>query len=156
MLDETDRRLAHMRCTPRDLSSLLVGFPEEALGRRPAPDAWSVTEIICHLRDVEEFYLGRVQFILANRDPALPAFDPDRWVLERQYRRCACRPALEAFAARRQDSMSVLEAVAGDAWERGGAHSQRGWMTVRRIVHGWAKHDLEHADQVARALGGRA
>ena len=144
-----------MRCTSQDLSSRLSGYPEDVLSRRPTPDAWSITEILCHLRDVEEFYLARVRLILDNRNPVLLAFDPDRWAIERQYRRCAWQPALAAFAARRAETLSVLATLGEKAWERGGAHPLRGWMTVRRIVHGWAKHDTEHTDQVDRALAGR-
>ena len=36
---------------------MLEGRSEDLLGRRPAAGAWSVTEIVCHLRDVEEAYL---------------------------------------------------------------------------------------------------
>jgi len=144
-----------MQRTACDLSSRLSNCAEAVLTCRPTPDAWSITEIVCHLRDVEEFYLARVRFILLNRDPVLLGFDPDRWAAERQYRRCACRAALAAFVARREETLSALSTLGEDAWERGGAHSLRGWMTVRRIVHGWAKHDIEHIDQVDRALAGR-
>jgi hypothetical protein len=27
-------------------------------------------------------------------------------------------------------------------------------MTVRRIAHGWPKHDTDHTEQIARALDG--
>lgn len=143
-----------MRRMPEELGSLLAGRAEADLVRRPAPDAWSVTEIVCHLRDVEEFYCQRVQTILANRDPVLAAFDPERWVVERQYARSAAAPALDAFTLRRRETLAVLDGLGEDDWGRGGSHAQRGWMTVRRIVHGWAKHDDEHADQIRRALAG--
>ena len=143
-----------MRSAPGRLQSLVGCASEESLARRPAHDAWSVTEILCHLRDVEEFYLQRVQTILANRDPVITVFDPERWAVDRQYARCAGRPALEAFTRRRAETLTVLDAIADDDWERGGSHAQRGWMTVRRIVHGWAKHDDEHVDQIRRALNG--
>lgn len=139
---------------PAEVRSVLGNAEETDLARRPGPDAWSVTEILCHLRDVEEFYCQRVQTILANRDPALVVFDPERWVVERQYRRCMAGPALDAFTLRRRETLTVLDALSEDDWERGGSHAQRGWMTVRRIVHGWAKHDGEHADQIRRALAG--
>lgn len=153
---ETERRVVSMCATPHELASVLQHASEEDLGRRPAPDAWSVTEILCHLRDVEEFYCQRVQTILANRDPMLLAFEPERWAVERQYERCLAAPALRAFTTRRRETLAVLDVMGTDAWERGGSHAQRGWMTVRRIVHGWAKHDREHLDQIRRALEGKA
>lgn len=152
---ETQHRLIVLRSTPQTFRTLLAGHPKENITWRPRPDAWSVTEIVCHLRDVEEFYLDRVRVIVANHDPVLTAFEPERWAIERQYARCACLPALDAFAGRRKETLAVLDALGNEAWERGGAHPLRGWMTVRRIVHGWAKHDIEHADQVRRALAGQ-
>jgi DinB family protein len=154
-MGETERRVARMRDAPDEMKSLLTGSSEQELARRPATNAWSVTEIMCHLRDVEEFYFQRVQTILANRDPVLTAFDPDRWAVERQYCRCECLPALEAFRGRRRDTLALLDTLGEEDWERGGSHAQRGWMTVRRIVHGWAKHDDEHTDQIRRALKGQ-
>lgn len=154
-MEETDRRLARMRCAPERLKSMVTASSAESLARRPATGAWSITEIVCHLRDVEEFYLDRVQTILANRDPVLGAFDADRWAVERQYQRCACLPALEVFTSARRKTLSLLDLLSEEEWERGGSHPLRGWMTIRRIVHGWAKHDDEHTDQVRRALEGR-
>jgi hypothetical protein len=153
---ETERRVARMRSMPDALSALLDGASEDKMSRRPGADAWSVTEILCHLRDVEEFYGQRVQTILGDREPTLVVFDPERWVVERQYARCVGAPALEAFARRRRETLAMLDGLAANDWERGGSHAQRGWMTVRRIVHGWAKHDDEHLDQIKRALAGMA
>jgi len=153
--EQTEERLVRMRSAPECLSTLVVAFSEEDLIRRPTDLAWSITEIVCHLRDVEEFYLDRVRTILTNHDPALNAFQPDRWAVERQYRRCLCQPALDAFVGRRRETLSLLEGLGEDAWERGGLHPLRGWMTIRRIVHGWAKHDDEHGDQIRRAHEGR-
>jgi hypothetical protein len=152
---ETARRVERMRAFPQELASSMAGWSDADLARRPAPDAWAVSEILCHLRDVEEFYGQRVQTILANRDPVLVAFEPERWAIERQYSRCLAKPALDAFAVRRRETLVVLDAIHAQDWERGGSHAQRGWMTVRRIVHGWAKHDGEHLEQIRRALEGK-
>ena len=38
--------------------------PAATLARRPAPKSWSPTEIVCHLRDVEELFQLRFHTIL--------------------------------------------------------------------------------------------
>ena len=108
--------------------------------RRPDPANWSVTEIICHLRDVEELFLTRFLTILAVDEPKILAFgapaealkawhigdgvghplDPDRWALERQY------------------------------------HTGRGRMTIADFAASLAGHDDNHIDQLRRALQGKA
>jgi hypothetical protein len=150
----TDERRARMRRTPDELARVVAGHPGGALAQRPAPGAWSVAEVVCHLRDVEEFYLERVRLILGNDEPALPTFDPDRWAEERQYRRQDGAAAVAAFAARRRDTLAALEALRPEQWERAGLHARRGRMSVVRIVHGWAKHDDGHLEQIRRALAG--
>lgn len=60
-------RLDRLRSTPEEAARLLEGRDEAALSRRPDARSWSPTEILCHLRDVEELFLVRFQTIGALR-----------------------------------------------------------------------------------------
>ena len=151
----TPIRLARLERTPRALRKLLDGDNREAAMRRPAPAAWSGAEVVCHLRDIEEAYFDRIRFIVLNDRPALIQLDPDRWVDDRQYRRCDLADALAAFRARREETLEYLGSLAPERWERGADHPARGRLTVRRVVHSLASHDVEHLDQIARALAGK-
>ena len=151
---QTPGRLERLRRTADDIAALIEAAPH-AVAQRPAPAAWSATEIICHLRDIEEAYGDRMRGILANEEPPLIQFDPDRWVDDRQYRRHDVAAALGAFGAQRRDTLAFLDALDPEQWERGGQHPSRGRLTIRKIVHSLAKHDTEHCEQIARALAGR-
>jgi DinB superfamily len=153
-VDSTKERLDRMCQTPDEVAAAIGGQPDDVLGRRPAADAWSATEIVCHLRDIEEFYLERVRLILTHDEPPLIVLDPDRWADERQYRRHDIVRAHTAFSVRRRETLAVLDALGIEEWERGGLHRLRGRLTVRHIVHGWARHDLGHLDQLKRAVAG--
>ena len=105
--------------------------PAAALARRPAPKSWSPTEIVCHLRDVEELFQLRFHTILALDEPTLLAFsaepddlrawriggaighplDPDRWAIERQYARNDPREALAAWQRRRAEVFTLLSGL---------------------------------------------
>ena len=68
------------------ISTLLVGISEPSWIKRPSPDAWSLTEIICHLRDVEqEVNLPRLKKIIQENNPFIHGVDSDRWADERDY-----------------------------------------------------------------------
>jgi len=151
---QTPGRLERLRRTADDIAALIEAAPH-LVAQRPALAAWSATEIICHLRDIEEAYCDRVRGILANEEPPLIQFDPDRWVDDRQYRRHEAAGALGAFRARRRDTLALLDSLDAEQWERGGQHPSRGRLTIRKIVHSLAKHDTEHCEQIARALAGR-
>lgn len=156
----TPLRLARLGRTARALHQLVDQDARTIATRRPAPTAWSAAEVVCHLRDIEEAYSDRIRFILLNRDgpgrAILIQVDPERWAEERQYRRCDLTEAVAAFRARREDTLALLGSLAPDQWERAADHPARGRLSVRRVVHSLASHDVEHLDQIARALAGRA
>ena len=145
------------------------------LGRRPAVDAWSAKEIVCHLRDVEELFQVRFHTVLALDEPRILVLgatpddlapwriggvighplDPVRWVEDRQYARSDTRDALSSFRRRRGEVLALLEAASPADWDRGGIHLSRGRLTLGDWVASLAAHDDNHLDQLRRALDGR-
>lgn len=152
---QTVKDVEGMRQTCPELAALLARPPHHVTSVGPAADAWSATEVVCHLRDIEEAYCDRMRLILANDSAQLIQFDPERWVTERQYARADAMEALAAFRARREDTLAFLAALAPDQWDRSADHPSRGRLSIRKIVHSLAKHDAEHLDQIARALAGK-
>ena len=55
------------------------GLSEKVLRFKPAPDKWSILEILAHLVDIETLYAYRMRQILADRDPAIAPIDQDDW-----------------------------------------------------------------------------
>ena len=148
-------KLSRLRRAADDLEAAIAGLSDGVLSRRPAEGAWAATEVVCHLRDVEEFYLMRVQLMLANTEPTLTLLDPDRWAEDRQYQRNDASRAARSFRARREETLSLLDGLAWEQWERGAVHPLRGRITVRNIVSALVKHDAVHLDQIRRALAGQ-
>jgi uncharacterized damage-inducible protein DinB len=154
--EATHERLERMVGVADQLAAALEGHEPEAVSARPAPDAWSATEILCHLRDIEDFYMGRMRLMLVNDHPTLVVLDPDRWARERQYQRNDAREALATFRAGRCETLVFLHELTEEQWERSAIHPLLGVITVRRIVHSMAKHDQVHLAQLERALVGQA
>src|SRR5688572_2740536 len=67
---------------PARLNALLGSLDEAALARRPAPEEWSMKEVLCHLRDSADFNALRVRLMLTTPNPALPAFDQEELARE--------------------------------------------------------------------------
>ena len=80
-----EERLARIARTPDELAAALRGSDAAVLVRRPAPKSWAPTEVLCHLRDNEEWFLERMRMIVAMDLPRFVATNPDRWADERQY-----------------------------------------------------------------------
>ncbi|MBI1846434.1 MAG: DinB family protein [Candidatus Rokubacteria bacterium] len=150
------QRLARMERTADDLAAALAGQSEAALSRRPDPKNWAAKEVVCHLRDTEEFFMVRFESIMAMDDPKFLGAHPDRWAEERQYLRNDAAAALAAFRTRRQESLDYLKKLAPGDLRRGGIHPVRGRMTIDDFVGLMAWHDDNHIDQLKRALDGTA
>jgi DinB family protein len=153
-----EERLGRMSRTPDDLGDAIRGQGEATLVRRPDAKNWAPTEIICHLRDIEEVYFIRFHTILANNDPKIYA-DPaaaDRFAEDRQYLRNDAGQALSAFRRRREESLALLRSLAPEHWQRGCLHPTRGRLTIDAFVTFLAWHDDNHLDQLRRALEGKA
>ena len=148
-------KLGRLAQAPDRLAAAIAGQPEAILVRRPDAKNWAPKEVVCHLRDTEELFMGRFQTILGMDEPKLvTAGDADRWAEERQYLRNDAPEALRAFRKRREESLTVIRGLAPDQWQRGGMHPARGRMTVGDFVSLMVWHDENHLEQLARALRG--
>ena len=149
-------RLARIARTPDELTDAVRGAGAAVLARRPAPKSWAPTEVICHLRDNEEWFLERMRMIVAMDLPRFVATNPDRWADERQYLANDGPAALAAFVRRRSETLEFLRALAPEAWARAGVHvDSRGRRTIDEFLSVMAWHDDNHLDQLRRALDGR-
>jgi len=147
--------LSQIEKGPDVFGSALEGVFEPVLSRRPDGKNWAPKEIICHLRDTEELFLIRFQSIVAMEEPKYVAVDADRWAEERQYLRNEAREALAAFRRRRADTLKFLRGLPPGQWDRIGVHATRGRETLRQSVESIARHDLNHLEQLKRALAGK-
>jgi hypothetical protein len=167
--------LRRLSLTLDELAAAVCEHDDGALARRPDDRNWSATEIVCHLRDVEELFLTRFMTMLAMDEPKILAFsaapadlvawgiggavghplDPDRWADDRQYRRNDPREALAAFAKRRGETLALLGRLGAAEWRRGGLHPTRGRITIADYAVALADHDANHLAQLRRALAGR-
>lgn len=151
-----DEMMARMEKAPEEFAALLRGKDDDLLSKRPDGKNWAAKEIICHLRDTDELFMGRFQAILTMDGPKFSPVDADRWAEDRQYLKNDVQEALAAFRRRRGEVLKSLGALKPDQWERAGIHATRGRETLRDWVTLMANHDLNHLEQLKRALAGRA
>jgi FMN phosphatase YigB (HAD superfamily) len=153
--DGTQALLANLRSTPAGLGSLTAALPVDAWSHIPAPNEWCLTEIICHLRDVErEVNLPRLRKVLAEQNPFLVGESTDVWVKERRYADQDGPQALAEFIAVRKEVLGLLETLAAE-WSRPSRHAIFGPTTLQELVGFAAGHDRAHVQQVWKTLPGK-
>jgi DinB superfamily len=152
---EGKQPLAVQAATARKLERLIKGVPTSRLRKRPAPDKWSVSEILAHLADAEIVGGFRMRLILGAPGTPVVAFDQDSWVRSGHYDQRDPRKSLEQFRAVREANLALLKSLTPDQWKHFGMHSERGQESIEHIVRMFAGHDLNHMQQIEAILGRR-
>jgi len=157
MLGHTEGKqpLKVQAATAKKLASLIKSVPTAKLRKRPAPEKWSVAEIVAHLADTEIVGGWRMRLILGAPGTPVTAFDQDSWVIACHYEKRDPRKAVEQFRVLREANLALLKSLKPEQWKHFGMHSERGEETIEHIVKMFAGHDLNHIQQIERILAAK-
>jgi FMN phosphatase YigB (HAD superfamily) len=145
--------LATLRANPAVLNSLCRQIPAATWVRRPLPGEWCLTEVVCHLRDVDqEVNTPRLQKLLAENNPFIPGMDTDRWAEERNYIQQDGPQALAQFIVQRSKLLETLDALQKGDWQRTARHAIFGPTPLIELVGIIARHDRMHLRQVQEII----
>jgi DinB family protein len=139
--------------TAKKLERLIKGVPASKMRKRPAPEKWSVAEILAHLADSEMVRGWRMRHILGAPGTPIQAFDQDVWAISGHYEKRDPRKSVELFRVLREANLALLKSLKPEQWKHHGMHAERGVETIEHIVRLNAGHDLNHTEQVERILG---
>lgn len=141
---------------PGRMQQLLEDASLEDLERAGPGGAWGGVETLCHLRDVEELFLERLERMLEEDDPDLPVVEDSLWPIQRDYLNQDPFEAFEDFVDYRRQVVDLLLELNSRAWSRSGRHSQFGKTTVRDFVERVIARDKEHERLLRAALNQEA
>src|SRR5215471_7162332 len=140
--------LALQAAAPDRLATLVEGLTKAQLSRRPAPDKWSIQELVAHLADDELVGAYRLRMVLSAPGTALQAFDQDVWARTGRYSDTDVGRTLELFCVLRHANLELLRSLSADEWDMYGVHAERGVESVRDIAMHFAGHDINHFKQI--------
>jgi hypothetical protein len=140
--------LAVLKSTPAALDTLAQALTGRQWRERPAPDEWSLTEIFCHLRDVDrEVHIARLEKVMSEPNPFLAGINTDTWAVERDYRDQDGPAALREFIEVRTRLIARLEALPEPDWQRTARHAIFGPTNIQELVEFITTHDRTHIQQ---------
>jgi hypothetical protein len=141
--------MAIHRSTPAALDTIIANLPDESWQIYPPDDEWSLTEICCHLRDVDrEIYIPRIQEVLHSDHPFIEAVDADAWAETRGYKEQDGQQAFIDFLSARVELLSMIDALPQEAWEKEIRHTIFGPISLTEILRISARHDKLHIQQI--------
>src|ERR1035437_4491134 len=146
--------LDQLEATPAILRGLMCQLTGEDARWKPAPDRFSVAEILAHLSHSEgHCYRMRVDRFLSEERPEFEA-DHARFHLDR-YRDADPEFEFDHFEERRDDNVESLRSLPASVGARVALHQEAGEITLAQMLHEWALHDLGHIRQVAELVRAR-
>jgi uncharacterized damage-inducible protein DinB len=140
---------------PAKLAKLLKGLSPATARKRPAPDKWSISEIVAHISDTELVSGFRIRAILGQPGTPIMGFDQDAWVKALHYDKRDLKKSYQQYRALREANLALLKSLTPEQWKHEGMHSERGPESVETILRMMAGHDLNHFGQIERILAAK-
>jgi hypothetical protein len=146
--------LALLEATPAILRGLMSEISEDDARWKPAPDRFSIAEVLAHLSHSEEHcYRARVDRFLSEE---MPEFEPDDAQMHLDlYRNADPEEEFGHFEDRRDANVELLRGLPAAAADRKAKHREAGEIRLSQMLHEWALHDLGHIRQVAELVRAR-
>jgi hypothetical protein len=151
--DDPQGLLAFLAATPASMDFLCRPLDDVIWKTRPAVNEWSPTEILCHLRDVDQdVNLLRLPIFLSETNPFLTAVDSDPWARDRSYQSQNGQEALRGFIQQRTILLEFLEKLSEKDWNLTARHAIFGPITLKELVGIIISHDRVHLNQMVSTL----
>lgn len=156
MSDLSDIRKRHiglMQKTAETIGHILKNVShEQATTLRDGPEGWTILEILGHLRDFDTIFRQRVEAMLAEDHPDLPAYDHEQMAIDKAYNEEDFAYVYDGFVASRAKTKELFESLTDEQWQCSGIHPERGEFFLTDAVIQVGHHDVTHIEQITRML----
>lgn len=147
------RHIGLMRKSVKTLGNVIQGLTlEQATTWRDGGDGWTVTEVMCHLRDFDVFFYGRAEMMVALENPVLPAYDHLALARDLKYNEQNLFDVYESLRIHREKFAQFFESLEGDQWDHTGQHPERDSFEMLDALMQVGLHDNDHLEQVTRII----
>lgn len=126
----------------------LKQFPPEMWLFKPAPDHWSIHEIVIHLADSEANSYIRCRRLIAEPGQAVMAYDEMGWAAALNYQQQSTQDALELFRWLRHNTYQLIRALPESVWAHTIYHPENGTMTMDDWLGVYERHIPDHLAQM--------
>jgi hypothetical protein len=143
-----------LEASPAILRGLMAELTAEDVRWKPAPDRFSVGEVLAHLSHTEgHCYRMRLDKFMEEDNPEFES-DDAQFHLE-LYRKADPEDSFDHFEEQRETNIEFLRALPKGSGSRKALHQKVGPITLEQMLHEWAMHDLGHIRQVAELVRAR-
>ena len=137
--------------SPKEIAAAVSGLPPQVLRYKPAPDKWSILEILAHLADIEIVYAYRLRQMLADQKPVIAPMDQDEWAKNLGYMDTPAPELIALYGLTRHHNLRLLRRLKPGDLEKSAFHPEyQEAVTVATLVEKMADHGTNHLQQIER------
>ena len=143
-----------LEATPAILRGLMSEISDEDARWKPAPDRFSIAEVLAHLSHSEgHCYRARVDKFLSEE---MAELEPDDAQMHLElYKNADPEEDFGHFEDQRETNIELLRKLPAETGARKARHLAAGEITLSQMLHEWALHDLGHVRQIAELVRAR-
>ncbi len=148
---ELKKHLEAAEKSPKEIAAAVSGLSPQVLRYKPAPEKWSILEILGHLADIEIVYAYRLRQMLADQKPVIAPMDQDEWAKKLGYMDTPAPELVALYGLNRHHNLRLLRRLKPADLERSAFHPEdQQDMTVAALVEKMAGHGTNHLQQIER------
>jgi aromatic-L-amino-acid decarboxylase len=135
---------------PAAVRESISGIPPEALRQRPSPQVWSITEYVCHLRDVYLTFTIRLHRIRTEHRPMLEPMFNDLRARRFRYNDRDVTAVLDELAAMTAGFCEEIACTGREDWDRVATRLPGEQRTARWLVRQAMHEGIHHLADIRR------
>ncbi len=140
----SDQLITEYLAGPGLLRQAVAGMTAEQLKKRPIPGKWSTLEVVCHIADYEPILADRMKRIISHDQPTLQGADENLFARSLYYHERDVDEELNVIDWTRRQMGRILRQLPAEAFQRQGIHTERGVLTLHRILELTVRHIPHH------------
>ena len=148
---ELKKHLEAAEKSPKEIAAAVSGLAPEVLRRKPAPDKWSILEILGHLADIEIVYGYRLRQMLADDKPVIAPMNQEAWAKKLGYMETPAPELVALYGLNRHHNLRLLRRLKLEDLGKSAFHPEiQGNVTVETLVNRMSTHGASHLAQIEK------
>jgi hypothetical protein len=148
---EIKKHIEEAEKSPKQIAVAVAGVSDRVLRYKPAPEKWSILEILGHLVDMETLYAYRMRQMLADENPAIAPIDQDAWARNLGYLQSNPMELVALFGLNRHANLQLVRRLNPSDLEKSAYHPElKRPVTVAEMVEKMVIHGPNHLQQIEK------
>jgi hypothetical protein len=138
------RVVEQLEVTPEILRAMMGQLSDAEANWKPAPQRFSIAEVMAHLCDTEtQVFRTRLERMVNEDNPPLDAYDQEAIAAAGGYAGRSVQATWQDFQKHRTANLTYPRSLPAAIGARLGRHPELGPITIAQLLNEWAFHDLK-------------